>query len=87
MLLVGVIKAFVLTIIKMLLMKIMRMKLNLNGFMKNKKRKNNAKKHSQNELSDFIRYITNHIDFRKKEIIKHHYLPDEDFSPEFEREM
>lgn len=56
-------------------------------FYEKQKKKKQRKKHLQKELSAFILYITNHKDFKKKEIIRPHYLPDEDFSPEFEREM
>ena len=54
---------------------------------KKKKKKKQRKTHSLNELLSFISYITNQPDFKKKGLIKPQCLSDEDFSPEFEREM
>lgn len=56
-------------------------------FYEKQKKKKQRKTHSLNELGDFIHYLTNHPDFRKKEFIKPYYLSDEDLSLEFEQEM
>lgn len=58
-----------------------------NRFYEKQKKKKQRKAHSLNELSDFIHYITNHSDFKKKGLTKPQCLRDEDFSSEFERDM
>lgn len=58
-----------------------------NRFYEKEKKKKQRKRHKINELQDFINYITGHNDFKKKGVIKPFCICDEDFSPEFEREM